>query len=123
MKTSLVQRRTLLRTMSSNSRTQTMKPPTSSESGYFSLRISAASLLCICGVWLAAMSFAPSAVAWNIKYAGSPGYVTWASANAPAIEEVQERKAAGVQAGDQAERKFALRLLLWRERRFPPPPL
>jgi hypothetical protein len=54
-----------------------MKTPTSSESGYFYLRISAVSLLCICGVWLAAMSFVPSASAWDPTYGGSPGAVTW----------------------------------------------
>ena len=62
-----------------------MKTPTSSESGYFYLRISAASLLCICGVWLAAMSFVPSASAWSATAAGSPGGVTWASPDNPVI--------------------------------------
>jgi hypothetical protein len=57
-----------------------MKTPTSSESGYFYPRISVASLLCICAAWLAAISFAPSALAWNITYGGSPGYVTWGNA-------------------------------------------
>lgn len=63
-----------------------MKTPTSSESGYFHLRISVASLLCICGVWLAAMSFVPSASAWSANSGGTPGYVTWtANVNVPVI--------------------------------------
>ena len=62
-----------------------MKTPTSSESGYFYLRISAASVLCLCGVWLAVMSFVPSASAWNATSGGSPGNVTWADVNAPVI--------------------------------------
>src|SRR3954468_22740643 len=60
-----------------------MKTQSSSESGYFNPRVTF--LLLVCGVWLAAISFAPSALALGIRYGGSPGYVTWASGDAPVI--------------------------------------
>jgi hypothetical protein len=68
-----------------------MKTQSSPESGYFNPRVFVAFLLWVCGAWLAAISFATPASAWNQKYWGTPGTVTFNNLQeAPRIAMGQE---------------------------------
>jgi hypothetical protein len=62
-----------------------MKTQSSPESGYFNPRICLTLLLWVCGAWLAAISFAPSALAWGTKSWGTPGWVGWSDSPDPII--------------------------------------